>query len=248
MRRDPTPAEVAYRTETKLYQSDLGGLWCSLFAQAYSEDWDSIRFAMASTGIYLTINLGYSLSALPHIDAVWDPKRYPKYEDRVSRLRDFRPTYDAFDAFLGKSVSVVAESLSEGGLVRCKAFEQAAVLSEYLPVFDKVFAMVRGRTFDIALGIAERTPRGSHPLVQPVTSADGEVKYAIRTDLIHANVLQRDAVLEGRLEQLINLGQHIRRVFGTGVFGLFGGLKFSDVRKLKEQGYFSNGQSPSCIP
>lgn len=242
MRRPLSAFEKSYLPQTNLYQSDLGGLWCSLFSQAYEQNWDAIRFAMASTGLYLTVNLGYALAALPHVDALWDPEMFPDYASRVARLesggassKGFRPTYDSFNAFLGKSLRVVADALSESDLAQCGTFEAAALVGEYSGVFDDVFGLVRDRSFDLGIGIARAQKKGDHPLVRPDVASGGRIVHSIRVDVLNANVLHRDPRLEESLDKLVRLGAHLRKVFGTRLFKVFGAITFKDAERIGQR-------------
>ncbi|MCA2960233.1 MAG: hypothetical protein IOD12_08270 [Silvanigrellales bacterium] len=224
----------SFESGAELFVVDVGGLWCSLFRDAHAEKADSITFAMASTALYLTINLGFGLSALPHIDAAWPQDAYKTLPERVQRLERFKPTYDAFNAFLAKNTDTVSGALNEAGLVKNKgAFSFATDFVELLPFASQPFQAVRDSAFRLGLEIAANTPFHEHPLAEMVPSGDSAPeRTVVRTQIV--SVIGRQLSVEERkplrepLEKLVALGRHIAKVFSRKTFKIFGGVRFGD--------------------
>lgn len=232
---DPPPTSLPGKTfeaGADLFVVDVGGLWCTLFREAHAKKRDAVTFAMANTALYLTVNLGFALSALPHIDAAWPTDEYTTLAERVKRLERYKPTFDAFNHFLSKHTDTVAGSLAKANLLRQKKlFTFAADFVELVPVVDDTLGIVRTSAFDIGMSVAEKTPFRKHPLAEPVSNGKGQaertvVRTHISSDVNRQLSTEERAELEAPLRELIALGRHIAHVFSRHTFRIFGGVKF----------------------
>jgi hypothetical protein len=256
--RDGQDASRAQGASSADFQVDIGGLWCELFAYARNKDVDAVSFAMMSTALYLTINLGYGLSALPHVDTMWEGTEFALPPDattdqrkgllarRVQRLKKYQPTYNAFNDFLADNAITVAKALSESGLVKCsKRFELAAKVADEMPGMGNFYELFRTLSFNHGIDIARHTPLGEHPLVQPFASEiEGKRTLHVIWTGSAAGFLPQAVVndeLASALNKMVELGRRARAVFERHTFKLFGGITFSEARLRFEKGIAPRG-------
>lgn len=156
---------------------DLGGSFKNLHSLAEKNNWDSVRIALGSTGLYLTNHITLALSTLPHLDELWETTPYKDINSRVMAMKQFKPTYDAFNKFLANNLVTVAQSLNEAKLTKNNSLKNVTKLAQPLP-WELLFGSVRDNGFYLGLKIAAHTPKGQHPWT--VTDNNGFVKMANR--------------------------------------------------------------------
>lgn len=169
-----------YITETKLCLNDkLGNSngFCGLYQRAVKDNYDSLSVAMANTAVYLSSHIAWSLSAVAYNDEFWD--RFPDAATHHTRgplepalaarktwLRDFKPSYDRFNEFLGNSLEVVAKALEDAGLLRDHVLLASTHISKILPCKAKFFSGIRDKSFSAALDILDLNQPEYHPMLR----------------------------------------------------------------------------------
>ena len=143
---------------------DIGAQLCALSKQALAERWTALELAMGSTGLYLSSLMGISLSALPHVDALWENTPHRSLEQRIVAMQEFKPTYDAFNLFLSRNLHTVARVLLKEKRINCKLFEAAARAAEITRAPEHIFKEIRDVTFELGLELSRSWPKGLHPL------------------------------------------------------------------------------------
>lgn len=126
---------------------DIGAQLCALSKQALADRWTALELAMGSKALYLSSLMGISLSALPHVDALWENTPHRNREQRIEAMQEFKPTYDAFNLFLSKNLHTVARVLLK---------EKRAP--------EHIFKEIRDVTFELGLELSRTWPMGLHPL------------------------------------------------------------------------------------
>jgi hypothetical protein len=169
-----------YITETKLCLdgklSATNG-FCGVYHRARDENYDSLSVAMANTAVYLSSHIAWSLSAVAFHDEFWDrfpdPATHhirgplePALEARKKWLKEFKPTYDRFNEFLGGSLDVVAKALEDADLLRDHVLLASTHLSKILPCKAKFFSGIRDKSFTAALDIIDQNRPDFHPMLR----------------------------------------------------------------------------------
>lgn len=143
----------------------IGEQMCEVSRQAIVEKWSGLELAMASTATYLTSVMGIALSALPHVDRLWQNEGHHTLEQRIAALEEFKPTFDAFNLFLSNNLHTVARVLVREKHVDCKLFELTARGVELTRAPALIFKDIRDKTFALGATLASSWPKGLHPLV-----------------------------------------------------------------------------------
>jgi len=163
----------------------LQGAFCDLHVRANQENWNTLRVAMGSTAYYLSTHLAVALSALAHTDDLWVGTDFDTVPKRVERMRapSFKKVYDAFNGFLGNSLTTVGQALEDAGLMRnADRLKAASKLAELGSPAGVVFGNRRDVAYKLGLAIAELVPLRSHPWTQE--GADGRMH--MRENIVQA--------------------------------------------------------------
>lgn len=150
--------------------------FCPLVKTIKTKNYDALSAAMAATGIYLSSHLALSLSAIAYADDFWDATPLPEthrgsgswQEVRTARLRylkKFKPTYDAFNGFLGNEIKTVATTLKDADLIKGNTLNLAAGLSNFVPHRAAFFGRIRDEAFEAGQKIVEAVEPKAHPLI-----------------------------------------------------------------------------------
>lgn len=208
-----------YPSNPSLY--DLGGNFKNLHDTAQKNNWDAVRIALGSTGLYLSQHLALSLSTLPHIDSLWKNTPYQTIPERIERLKSFRPTYNAFNKFLEENLETVVTALQKENLIHGSRLHLAVqALKNKLPWRD-FFGNVRDNAFNAGIKIALHANKETHPWLSHSKPAAP-----------HPELLQE-------LNKLNAYSNHLCKLLTLPVIGLFEGKKFSDVQPQPVPAHFS---------
>lgn len=210
--------------------ADVDGVLCAMHDRAERENWTALRVALGSTGYYLSTHLAVALSALPHIDDLWVGTPFTSLAARLERVAAFKPTYDAFNDFLGTRFSTVAESLSRAGLTRATAgaeiFGCVSRHADSSPVSATVFGNRRDLAFESGMAIAKLTRRGGHPWT--VRGADGLAH--MRADVAAAPAFGSSPAMSAELATIAAEGRKLEAALANPLMQLFGGHTFRTLR------------------
>lgn len=202
---------------------DLGGSFKKMHYMAEKNNWDSVRLALGSTSLYLTNHLALAVSALPHIDKLWEDTPYKDIPSRVNAMKEFKPTYDAFNQFLAKNLVTVTHGLYESKLTKNKNFENAAKLTQNLP-WKLLFGVVRDNAFHLGLRIASHTDPGKHPW----TSMENNGLIGMSNNVISMPSFPKNNELTRDLRDLKEFSSQALTYSTNNIWGVFGGKRFSD--------------------
>lgn len=205
--------------------ADLGGLLCSQHGRAAREDWDAVRMTAATTGIYLSTNLTLALSTLPHVDALWNGTPYRTIEQRVERLRAYKPTFDAFNAFLAHSVDTVVDALGDAGFLRGSLVNLGVFPLDGSPFTRLAMGRLRDDGFESALRIAMLTPKGTHPWT--AVGPDGRMHMA--SQVVAAPPFRGGEALGDELASLERRTRTVQSYLASSAFGFLGAHRFSSL-------------------
>ncbi len=202
--------------------ADPGGLWCELHRDALRDNRDAVRVATGSTGLYLSAHLALAVSLLPHLDTVWGGTGYATPGARIERLRAFKPTFDAFNAFLARRLDTVATALGDAGLLRGSAFSVAAALGERVFPSALAFGRIRDIAWSRGLGLAQAIPRGQHPWT--IATAGG---FTFAASPARASAAwPDDGAVRAHRDALIREAREARDTLSTPLLGVLGGHNF----------------------
>lgn len=205
--------------------ADPGGLWCEMHREALRDNRDAVRIATGSTGLYLSSHLALAVSALPHLDALWLGTPYTSLRARLDRMQAFKPTYDAFNAFLARNLDTVADALGQGGLLRGPSFGVAAGLAERLFPSALAFGRIRDVAWARGLNLALAIPRGRHPWTLPAREG-----FAVSASPARAAAAwPDDAGVRAQREGLVREGRETRDALATTLLGVLGGHNFTSL-------------------
>lgn len=215
--------------------ADIGGSFCAMHALAENDDWSALRVALGGTAYYLSTHIAAALSAIPHIDEIWDGTEFDTLAKRVNRLKDFKSSYDSFNAFLGNNLSTVATSLRSAGLTppSCGAatFDLACSLAGRAGVPTIVFENRRNFAFEQALVLAQNIPPGKHPWT--VGGADGRIHG--RATISTAPAYPKNDAVDGALKALTTEGKRLEAALANPLMQNFGSLSFSALKDAKKK-------------
>lgn len=209
--------------------ADIDGLWAELRDDAQRGNWNSLRYAMASTAIYLTTHMGLALSALPHADELWRDTPYSTIAERVGAMRNlYKDAYDSFNAFLAANVNTIADALWVAGLVSSKNINIAAALVPGGEIsLALYFGNIRDKTFNLGVQMAVEFADGEHPLTQRYSGASA---LATSTSIPGSLVARRGSATY----ELAEHARFWRSAMGDSlgpVYNALGGLTYRDLQE-----------------
>jgi hypothetical protein len=207
--------------------ADVGRAFCNLHNEAQRENWDALRVALGSTAIYLSSHIALALSTLPHVDDLWVDTPHRTLDQRVARMKEYKPVYDAFNAFLAANIDTVASALDDAGLLRGSALMQASQLADRISPIKHAFALVRDEAFDAGIKLALLTPTRKHPWT--VLRANGSV--AMAEDVVHAPRFSGSWFLVDHLARLRVATAALRTFATTPISGIMGAHTFESLRE-----------------
>lgn len=144
---------------------NIGAHLCEISYRASKEHWTALELSMGSTAVYLTSVMGIAVSALPHIDSLWETTRHNSLEKRIAALQQsFKPTFDSFNEFLSDNLHTVAQVLLREKRIDCRIFEIAARALGTTKAPTQIFKDIRDETFRLGLDLAKQWPLGLHPM------------------------------------------------------------------------------------
>jgi len=206
--------------------ADVDGLWAEMRRDAERGNWNSLRYAMASTAIYLTSHMGLALSALPHADELWKDTPYSTISERVGAMwLLYKADYDAFNGFLAENVNTIGDALYDARLVSRASINIAAAL---VPggLVEGTFEAIRTKTFELGMAAAAEIPVGQHPLTQRYGGAQA---LATSREISGSLVASSGSALA----ELADHARFWRRTMGDllgATWNILGGLTYEDLR------------------
>ena len=207
---------------------DLGGNFRGMHRMAEKQNWDAVRVALGSTGLYLTQHISLALSTLPHLDELWEGTPYVDILSRTNRMKEFKPSYDAFNRFLGKNLVTVAQALHAAELTRGDNLEKAAQLAQPIVPTHLFFGALRDKAFKLGLSIATHTPKGQHPWT--VCDEDGRIKMA--SQVLQSPAFPNNEELQKDLSQLQRFSRETSITLANPLTGIFKGKRYNAAEIL----------------
>ncbi|MES2745935.1 MAG: hypothetical protein V4655_10940 [Bdellovibrionota bacterium] len=161
-------------------QATIGtnGGFCPLMKKMKDEKYDSLSAAMSSTAVYISSHISLSLSAIAFDDAFWDETgleqtynngkhdRVNYMAARITALKRYKPTFDAFNAFLANNLATVGSALKDANLLSGDVLNFAAGLARVIPFRAIAFGKIRDDAFNNALLLVDTLAPEDHPMIR----------------------------------------------------------------------------------
>ncbi|RZA14754.1 MAG: hypothetical protein EOP10_27500, partial [Proteobacteria bacterium] len=152
--------------------------FCPLMKKMKAEKYDSLSAAMSSTAVYISSHISLALSAIAFDDAFWDEtgleqtynngkhERVNYMAARIAILKRYKPSFDAFNAFLANNLTTVGSALKEAKLLSGDVLNFAAGLSRVIPFRALAFGKIRDDAFANALMLVDTLTPEDHPMIR----------------------------------------------------------------------------------
>ena len=148
--------------------------FCEDVRKVRRENSNSLNAMLLATANYLSSHMSQSLLAVILDDSFW--MNYPNHKlssnwkaelsFRIKEVRSYKDLYDKNNAFLAKHIETVLNSLTSGCYIKNDGLTTAAQIAEKLNLAQPVFKLIRDKTFETAIYLADKVKKEEHPMLE----------------------------------------------------------------------------------
>lgn len=147
--------------------------------------YDAGAVVLDSTYYYLSTNIAFAISALPHWDQLWGDRPERTLDERIATLERYAADFRKFDMFLVDNTATVIDVLTGMGDTLGYVLAVPAV-SAFSPLAYLPISLVRARAFSTGIELARRFTKNQHPYLMQ-TQWWPRPDFAVDFDSVNVN-------------------------------------------------------------